>query len=63
MRPAIATMHYLESLKCILNNKKGTNSCAISLIKVREMLQGAALQSRLQGAWGRQDTNPFVFLQ
>lgn len=35
-------MHYLESLKCLLNNKRGTNSCANSLIKVRETLQGAA---------------------
>lgn len=42
MRPAATTMHYPESLKCLLNDKGDTNSCANSLIKVRETLQGAA---------------------
>lgn len=42
MRPAATTMRYLESLKCLLNDKRGTNSCANSFIKVSETLQGAA---------------------
>lgn len=52
MRPVVATMRYPESLKCILNNKRSTNSCAIFLIKMPEMLQGAAPQSWPRGAPG-----------
>lgn len=46
-----APAHCPESLKCILN-KGSSNSCAISLINVHEILQRAALQSWLRGALG-----------
>lgn len=62
----LTTLHYLKSLKCILSNKRGTNPCAIALVKAREMLQGAAPQSRLLGPLGplsSQDLNLFILLQ
>lgn len=49
-----------ESLKCILN-KSSSNSCAISLINVHEILQRAALQSWLRPALGPTGPKPLVF--
>lgn len=55
-----APAHCLESLKCILN-KSSSNSCAISLINVHEILRRAALQSWLRGALGPTGPKPLVF--